>query len=240
MSKYTAMFVVNRDGVDYKVLGAEIDAKCKDGDYFYVQRGDQVFKWLRQQYRYVWEEQPWWFHVRNLTEEIFLYPTNETSSYIWDATTEQPVTNLLPGGEYVIGAYNDIGHRVSFQGNTGNWDFGDLTGVQFLTEGTRMFADCPNFNGDVSPLAPAGWKNMENMFENATSFNQDISNWDITNMRNSFEFGNFLTNASSFYQNLSRWCMHKQLKLAPYQWAAGSGIETKTAWHPKFGCKDYS
>jgi surface protein len=40
------------------------------------------------------------------------------------------------------------------------------------------------------------------MFRDATSFNQDLSAWDVSNVTNMYEM---FENASSFNQNLSTW-----------------------------------
>ena len=69
-----------------------------------------------------------------------------------------------------------------------------------------MFADCPNFNGDVSVLGGTPWTDVREMFRNAKKFNQDISHWNVNNVNNGFEFGNIFNGASSFNQNVSSWC----------------------------------
>jgi surface protein len=43
-----------------------------------------------------------------------------------------------------------------------------------------MFADCYNFNGDISNWDTHNVRTMRNLFNN-TSFNGDISNWDTRN-----------------------------------------------------------
>ena len=65
MSKETAKFVVHRDGVDYGVTGFNIQVDCQEGDIFYVQRGDTVYKWPRKFYEKDWEAQDFWFHLQH-------------------------------------------------------------------------------------------------------------------------------------------------------------------------------
>lgn len=75
----------------------------------------------------------------------------------------------------------------------------NLTGTTNLY---RMFYDASSFNGnisnwDVSSVTDMGW-----MFNGATSFNQDISNWNtssVTSMRDMFH------GATSFNQDISNW-----------------------------------
>jgi surface protein len=240
MSKETAKFAVHRDGVNYQVSGADIHDKCEEGDIFYVQRGDTVYKWPRKSVDKPWQEQDFWFHIKNLSEEVFVYPRDEPMTSMWDKDTEEKVTQLLPGREYIIDGYNDLGRSIRFEGNNGTWDFGELTDPTLLTKGHRFLADCPNFNGDVSVFSQADWKNIDEMFANCSSFNQDISGWDITHIYNAFEIKNFLLNAAAFSQNLISWCMHTGIQTpTPDYWCKGSGIYGRTDLHPQFECNDH-
>lgn len=240
MSKDTAKFVVQRDGVDYGVFGYNIQVDCEEGDMFYVQRGDTVYKWSRKFYNKDWEAQDFWFHIKNLTEEVFVWPRDEEHHFIWDRFTEQKVERMLPGSEYIISGYNNEGHLIRFEGNSGSWDFGELTSPALLTNGSRFFANCPNFNGDVTPLNLAEWKNIDEMFYNCSSFDQDISGWDITHIYNPFEIKDFLYGASSFKGDLSGWCMHTGIGTpASSYWCSGSGIQSANTKHPNWGCRDY-
>jgi surface protein len=240
MSKETAKFVFQRNGVNYQVSGAELQDKCEEGDIFYVQRGDTVYKWPRKSVDKIWEAQDFWFHIKNLTEEVFVYPRDEEDHNIWDRFTEEQVDRMLPGGEYIVGGYNDRFHTIRFEGNNGSWDFGELTDPSLLTKGYRLFADCPNFNGDISVFNQTKWKNINEMFANCSSFNQDISGWDITHIYNQFEIEDFLLNAAAFTGDLSGWCMHNQINpSSPDYWCKGSGIASDTRKHPKFACNDH-
>ena len=240
MTRETAKFVVQRNGVDYQVSGSDIKNKCEEGDTFYVQRGNTVYKWPRQSVDKIWETQDFWFHIKNLTEEVFVYPRDEEDHNIWDRFTEQQVDRMLPGGEYIVGGYNDRFHTIRFEGNSGSWDFGELTDPSLLTKGYRFLANCPNFNGDISVFAQAKWKNIDEMFANCSSFNQDISGWDITHIYNQFEIKDFLLNAVAFTGDLSSWCMHSKINpSSPDYWCEGSGINSDTSKHPQFGCNDH-
>lgn len=45
---------------------------------------------------------------------------------------------------------------------------------------------------------------MRSMFSNAYSFNQNIGNWNVSNVRNMYEM---FSGACNFNQNISRWCI---------------------------------
>lgn len=66
----------------------------------------------------------------------------------------------------------------------------------------HMFRNAIGFNQDLSSWNVSNVKDMHCMFENARSFNQDISSWNVSNVNNMccmFE------NATSFNQDISSW-----------------------------------
>ena len=234
-------FCVERDGVDFRVLGSQIHEKIQEGDKFVVWRDGKPHKWRWAEYDFIWEKESFWYHVKNLTEELFLWPRDEIG-IIWDKSTGERVDRMLPGGEYMIAGYNEEGHKIRFEGNSGNWDFGADTNTSLLTDGRRFFAKCPNFNGDVSALASAQWSDISEMFLNCTSFNQPLASWDPSNIFNNHEMYDFLRGASSFDQDLSSWCMYDRgidlriVRLSADEWAKGAPIASNPGKHPKWQC----
>jgi uncharacterized repeat protein (TIGR01451 family) len=65
-----------------------------------------------------------------------------------------------------------------------------------------MFSGNDSFNQDLGNWNVSNVMIIDYMFSNATAFNQDISSWDVSNINNIVWMFN---NASSFNQNLSSW-----------------------------------
>ena len=71
-----------------------------------------------------------------------------------------------------------------------------------VTNMSYMFYGASSFNQDVSEWDVSNVTHMSYMFYGASSFNQDVSEWDVSNVTNmSYMF----YGASSFYQNVSGW-----------------------------------
>jgi surface protein len=75
----------------------------------------------------------------------------------------------------------------------------DLSNVANLA---LMFADCQNFNGDISGWNTQNVTQMHNMFRGATFFNQDIGSWNTSNVSN---FAQMFWNAIAFNQDIGGW-----------------------------------
>merc|ERR1712146_438532 len=67
---------------------------------------------------------------------------------------------------------------------------------------TGMFADATLFNANISEWNVSNVKNMQGMFAFAESFNQDIGQWNISNVDN---FMWMFSAASSLNQSLCQW-----------------------------------
>merc|ERR1712032_1205490 len=75
-------------------------------------------------------------------------------------------------------------------------------GVSRVIDMQVMFADTFSFNQDLSNWDVSSITNMEVMFSDAKSFNQDLSNWDVSRVTN---MGAMFSAAKSFNQDLSNW-----------------------------------
>ena len=71
-----------------------------------------------------------------------------------------------------------------------------------ITDMGGAFGSASSFNQDISSWDVSNVAFMVNMFRSATSFNQDISSWDVSNVTNmSYMF----RGATNFNQNLGSW-----------------------------------
>jgi surface protein len=78
-------------------------------------------------------------------------------------------------------------------------DVPDLSGV---TSMNTMFRGASSFNQDISNWEVSSVDDMNAMFAFATSFNQDLSDWDVSSV---LDTRNMFFSATSFNQDISSW-----------------------------------
>jgi len=149
------------------------------------------------------------------------------SGFIWNTSLVTTFASLFNGcTNFNNGQLPGVGGTLSW--NTGNVNTmfqtflnassfnQDISSWTFpkVTTFASMFSNATNFNNGLPPgvsgvwnigtLLPAGNISMASMFSGASSFNQDISSWDMTKVTN---VSSMFTNATAFDQNLGAWNM---------------------------------
>ena len=71
-----------------------------------------------------------------------------------------------------------------------------------ITDMSVMFAYASSFNHNISNWDVSNVTNMYAMFSGASNFNQNISNWDVSNVTTMFAM---FSGTSNFNQNISKW-----------------------------------
>ena len=103
-------------------------------------------------------------------------------------------------------------------------DSPDLSGVSSMR---YMFQDATSFNGDVSSWDVSSVTNMIGTFQGAASFNRDLSSWDVSranDMRYMFR------NATSFNGDLSTWDVSSAVDLTRMFQGAASFNRDISTW----------
>lgn len=101
---------------------------------------------------------------------------------------------------------------------------GENPGVDNLGIGAWNVSNLGNYEGSVA------WA-VSNMFEGASSFNCNISSWDVSNVKS---MGGLFRNATSFNQDLSSWCV-QNVASAPSNFSTNTPAWDKTNRLPVWG-----
>jgi surface protein len=75
-------------------------------------------------------------------------------------------------------------------------------GIETVTDMSFMFEDATSFNQNISGWNTSNVTDMHCMFDMATSFNQPIGNWDTSSVTN---MGQMFVHASNFNQPIGNW-----------------------------------
>ena len=94
-------------------------------------------------------------------------------------------------GEYVIIARS----RRLFSSSEGNWDFGELTDVSKIFDGTAMFKECEEFTGNgLEDWDVTSNRSFQQMFYGAVKLDVDLSGWCVDHIQHA-------NNAITAHQN---------------------------------------
>jgi len=78
----------------------------------------------------------------------------------------------------------------------------DAPDLSMVTSMSGMFAGATSFNGDLSNWNVSSVMDMPFMFSEATSFNSDLNNWNVSNVTN---MNGMFISATSFNSDLNNW-----------------------------------
>ena len=143
---------------------------------------------------------------------------------------DQPLTNLVQTSNVSTTMLQMFREATAFNQNIGNWDVSKVTNMAsmfestnfnngssstisnwtapYCTDFTNMFKLATSFNQPLTKLVKTSYVSttMLQMFQNATAFNQNIGEWDVskvTSMLNMFELTPFNNGGSSTISNWS-------------------------------------
>eukprot|EP00808_Paulinella_micropora_P018482 g81426.t1 len=129
---------------------------------------------------------------------------------------------LQLGGDSVFsGGYFD--GCVNLEGFSAR-DRPDLSNAIYMV---RAFANCVNFNGDLSHWDMSNVLEMDLMFSNATRFNTDISGWDVSKVR---WMNEMFADALAYNQPLNTWDVSSVKEMGYMFWNAYSFSQPLDQW----------
>jgi len=89
--------------------------------------------------------------------------------------------------------------------NLSNYSATDSPDLSSVTSMNSMFSNATSFNQDISNWDVSSVTDMSGMFNGATSFNQPLSGWDVSNVTNMSSMFGMPFDSSSFNQDISGW-----------------------------------
>ncbi len=114
-----------------------------------------------------------------------------------------------------------------FNQNLNNWDVSKIKNMSYIFKNTQSFNQ-PLNNWNVSNVT-----NMLGMFEKS-SFNQPLDNWKLNSIGSRDEMDNMFQLAKAFNQDISTWCVARK-NYKPQYFDKYSGFEDNDDLQPKCG-----
>lgn len=137
---------------------------------------------------------------------VKIYPKSNGSGfpaiYFNNAYDRQKLLDVTQWGSSVWGTME----KAFFGCNNCNSSAIDNPILINVTDMREMFNNCTSFNCDISGWDVSSVTNMWGMFANASSFNQDIGGWDVSNVTN---MDAMFAYATDFNQDIGGWDVSK-------------------------------
>ncbi len=130
---------------------------------------------------------------------IIITGTLEGFNFILNQDSRELIIDVAQWGNMLLGNFS--GHFAGCTNLTG-FTAKDVPDLSKTTSLASIFRGATSFNGDISNWDVSNVTNMTLAFFGATSFNQDISGWNVSNV---MYMGNLFRGATSFNQNISGW-----------------------------------
>lgn len=111
---------------------------------------------------------------------------------------------LISGSEYLLDGVSYLVVANNFELKSAYNSGRDMSTVVTtrVIDMNELFSGKQSFNDDISSWDVSNVKYANRLFRNATDFNQDISAWDISNIQ---DFSAFFAGAAAFNQDISGW-----------------------------------
>ncbi|MEN9839270.1 MAG: hypothetical protein RL177_749, partial [Bacteroidota bacterium] len=91
-----------------------------------------------------------------------------------------------------------------------------------ITDMSSLFLNQSTFNANISTWDVSAVTNMGSMFKNASAFNGNISSWDVSNVTS---MSQMFSGATAFNQDLGGWCV-SGIATEPSQFSNDSGLRS--------------
>ena len=116
----------------------------------------------------------------------------------------------------------------AFRGaSTMTYNATDAPGLSGVTDMSNMFHGATSFDGDISRWDVSGVTDMANMFDTATSFDRPLNDWNVSSVT---YMTLMFANAESFNQDISRWDVLGVTNMARMFSGATSFNQTLNDW----------
>ncbi len=104
----------------------------------------------------------------------------------------------------------------------------DAPDLSQVTDMTRMFYEATSFNQDISNWDVSTVINMSDLFHGASSFNQDLSSWNVSNVT---KMTRMFARTAAFNQNLNSWNTANVEQMDYMFWDADAFNSTISDWN---------